>query len=78
MLMIFFDRQNNDGLRDSLSSDELQQFLQPTRTRQESNGDVGEDRESSASDNEGKQAKHPVVLKTLFLKVILDTDGYIS
>ena len=45
-------RQQNDVLPETLSSDELQQFLQPTRTRQESNGDVGEDRESSLSDNE--------------------------
>ena len=56
MLMVFIDRQRNDVLRDSMSSDELQQFLQPTRTRQESNGDVGttEERVSSLSDNEGK------------------------
>ncbi|CAB3980576.1 DNA-directed RNA polymerase II subunit RPB1-like [Paramuricea clavata] len=53
------ERQRDDVLRDSMSSDELQQFLQPTRTRQESNGDAGnadvgttEDRESSLSENE--------------------------
>jgi hypothetical protein len=46
-----------------MSSDELQQFLQPTRTRQESNGEAGnadvgttEDRESSLSENEGKKS----------------------
>jgi hypothetical protein len=41
-------------VQDSLSSDELQQFLQPARTRQENDDDVGEERVSSLSDNEGK------------------------